>query len=128
MRAIYECIKNKFLTLSYDTFFPTLSPGYDDIGNFSGYTIIPSYKSLQFMQGKVELTDPKEIKAMRKYIKSRRDEFIKEIFFEGNEVELEEPIVEEVVQEEPKKALVGLQYDDMTEQDKAIYNNMMRKR
>ena len=83
MRAVYKCEDNPTLSLSADTFNPLYE--YDEdkvtgkpVKHLLGRTPIQSY-SIQFNNGLAVVTDPEDIKALREYIKRRKDNFIVEV-------------------------------------------------
>ena len=101
MRAVYGCSDSPYLTLSKGEALYELVPRYGDriVGqkgefeffhNVIGMVKSPVSGVFQFMRGTLTLTDPTEIKGMREYIKRRRDGFITELSFEGDEAELED--------------------------------------
>lgn len=129
MRAVYECRDNKFLTLSMDEVVPVFSSDFVDPDGIPVTCAVRTNRpQLQFVKGTLTVTDPEVIKGMRAYIKRRRDEFITEISFEGNEADLEDPeeIIPAAPEVRPKQYDIGLDWEKLSDFDRDMVRRMSR--
>ena len=133
MRAVYEC-KYPAHFLPADEY----NPLYKIMEGYDGEPVrVPVWRlpydggtDLQFVNGLAELTDPKDIRAMRRYIKARGDDFFTEISFEGSEEELypKDPEVVPVPEASPQDKYKDTEdeYKSLTEWDKQTISRLRR--
>lgn len=143
MRAIYKSAK-AYLQLSKGDVLrsiPVMGQTYEkgkylDTGKTAGVMVRDTENNrlevYQFCESvdhnRLTLTDPEEINGMRAYIERRHDDLITEELFEGNEADLEEPVMD--VQQEPEKAskrTEKLNYEELSDWDKKMLTGMVTR-
>ncbi len=116
-------------------------PLVDAVENADGGTSIVWLRrnppiSVQFMNGTLVLTDPAQIRGVREYIGRRKDNFITELSFEGDEAELERvpyppyPLKPKMAQEGSEAAQIVPNKHEMNRADEwdRTYEKMLRNR